>query len=455
MKSKKLKYYSTNLRSPEVSFREALLNGLAPDGGLYLPDSFPPLTQNELISLSGKNYHEIAFIILNKFIGEEINSHDLSEICREAYNFDIPLEKVYQRKYIMRLDQGPTASFKDFAARMMSRLMQYYLLIDNQKLTILTATSGDTGSAVANAFYGMNNIRVIILYPATEVTSMQRKQMTTLNENIKVVAINGKFDDCQKLVKRAFQDPALSQIPLSSANSINIGRLLPQAVYYFYAWSRLAASAKETIIFSVPSGNFGNLMGGLIAKKTGLPAERFIVSTNGNNEVPEFLRTGIYKPIKPSINCISSAMNVGHPSNLARIISLYGGMMDEDGNISREPNLNLMRKELFGVSVSDEITRDTISKVYRKFNTLLEPHGAVAWNGIEKYLRSDKSTPSGKKLFISLETAHPAKFPDELEQIIGTGPDLPSSLLGITEKKENFISFENKYESLKDFILNN
>lgn len=450
-----MKYYSTNLASPEVSFREALLQGLAPDGGLYLPYSFPVLTQNELMSFSGKDYHEIAFIILNKFIDKEINSNELADLCREAYNFDIPLEKVYQRKYIMRLDQGPTASFKDFAARMMSRLMQYYLSAHNQQLTILTATSGDTGSAVANAFYGMKNIRVIILYPAGEVTPMQRKQMTTLQGNIKVISINGKFDDCQKLVKTAFQDPSLSLIPLSSANSINIGRLLPQSVYYFYAWSKLAARLDDKAVFSVPSGNFGNLMGGLIAQRMGLPADRFIVATNENREVPDFLQTGSYKPIKPSVNCISSAMNVGHPSNLARIIDLYGGKMDEDGNVSREPNLDLMRKELYGVSVSDEMTKVTIAEVHRKFNALLEPHGAVAWNGIEKYIRSKKDSASGNRLFVSLETAHPAKFPEELKKITGRDPDLPLSLSGIDGKKEDFISFENSYETLKDFILNN
>jgi threonine synthase len=450
-----LKYYSTNLASPEVSFREALLQGLAPDGGLYLPYSFPVLTQNELKSFSGKDYHEIAFVILNKFIGEEIDSHDLADLCREAYNFDIPLEKVLQRKYIMRLDQGPTASFKDFAARMMSRLMQYYLAADNQQLTILTATSGDTGSAVANAFYGMKNIRVIILYPAGEVTPMQRKQMTTLHGNIKVISIKGKFDDCQKLVKTAFQDPLLSHIPLSSANSINIGRLLPQTVYYFYAWSRLAASLNDRAIFSVPSGNFGNLMGGLIAKRMGLPAESFIVATNENREVPEFLKTGFYKPIKPSVNCISSAMNVGHPSNLARIIDLYGGKMDEDGNVSDEPNMDMMRKELYGVSVSDAITKVTIADVHRKFNSILEPHGAVAWKGIEEYIRSGRGSASGNKLFISLETAHPAKFPDELKQIIGRDPDLPHTLSGLTGKKEDYISIENNYENLKHIILNN
>ncbi len=267
LKEKPIKYYSTNLRSPEVSFREALLKGLAPDGGLYLPTSLPLVTAEELSSFSSKEYYEIALCILNKIIGDEIDRDELERLCREAYNFEIPLEKVTDRKYIMRLDQGPTASFKDFAARMMSRLMQYYLAVENKHLTILTATSGDTGSAVANAFYGLDNIDAIILYPADEVTPMQRKQMTTLCGNIKIIAIDGKFDDCQRLVKTAFLDPQLSHINLSSANSINIGRLMPQSVYYFYAYSKLTNGDGEKVVFSVPSGNFGNLMGGLIAKK--------------------------------------------------------------------------------------------------------------------------------------------------------------------------------------------
>ncbi|MCX6254767.1 MAG: threonine synthase [Bacteroidia bacterium] len=450
---KKLLYYSTNLQSPETTFREALLRGLAPDGGLYLPVSFPLIATEELKSFSGKDYYEIAFMLLYKIIGDEINKEDLLKLCIDAYNFDVPLEKVYDRKYILRLDQGPTASFKDFAARMMSRLMQYYLSINNQHLTIITATSGDTGSAVASAFYGLKNINVIILFPVDEVTLMQRKQMTTLQDNIKVIAIDGKFDDCQKLVKKAFMDPSLSHISLSSANSINIGRLLPQSIYYFYAWSKLSARVDEKVVFSVPSGNFGNLMGGLIASKMGLPVKQFIISTNENNEVPEFLRTGNYKSISPSKNCISSAMNVGHPSNLARIVALYGGMMDETGNIVKAPDLGRMREDLFGVSVTDEETRVTIADIYRRHNILLEPHGAIAWYGIKEYTRLNRNHISGNQLCISLVTAHPAKFPDELRQIINVDPHLPASLFGIAEKIEKCFSLENNYEMLKEFIL--
>ena len=453
MKRKSVKYYSTNLKSPEVSFSEALLRGLVPDGGLYLPTSLPLISPRELESFSSKGYPEIAFFILNKIFGNEINKKVLLSLCIDAYNFDVPLEKVYGRKYIMRLDQGPTASFKDFAARMMSRLMQYYLSINDQHLTILTATSGDTGSAVASAFYGLNNIKAIILYPASEVTLMQRKQMTTLQNNINVIAINGKFDDCQRLVKMAFLDPALSDIPLTSANSINIGRLLPQSVYYFYAYSKLAANIDEKAIFSVPSGNFGNLMGGLIAKKMGLPVKQFIISTNENNEVPEYLHTGNYKSITPSKNCISSAMNVGHPSNLARILAFYGGSMDESGNITKTPDLKQMREDLFAISVTDEETRNTITEVYRKYDLMLEPHGAVAWSGIKEYSSFNKNSLSGKQLFISLETAHPAKFPEEIRQILNIDPPLPVSLLGLDQKTEHYFSLQNNYELLKDFIL--
>jgi threonine synthase len=448
-----VKYYSTNRRSPEVTFGEALLKGLAPDGGLYLPASLPVLTSEELESFAAKEYQEIALIVLDKIIGNEISKQDLLKLCRDSYNFDVPLEKVCDRKYILRLDQGPTASFKDFAARMMSRLMQYYLAINNQHLTILTATSGDTGSAVASAFYGLKNINVIILFPAEEVTLMQRKQMTTLQDNIKVIAIKGKFDDCQKLVKEAFLDPSLAHINLSSANSINIGRLLPQSVYYFYAWSRLSGRIGDPGIFSVPSGNFGNLMGGLIAKKMGLPVSQFIISTNENDEVPEFLRTGNYIPISPSRNCISSAMNVGHPSNLARIVALYGGMMDETGMIISSPDLKKMREELFAVSVSDEVTRMTIAEIYNQYQILVEPHGAIAWYGISEYFRHHKNFNSENQLCISLETAHPAKFPDELQKIINVDPPLPDSLKGIAEKKENYFTIENNYEKLKDFII--
>ena len=452
MKSIPVKYYSTNLKSPEVSFREALLNGLAPDGGLYMPSSLPKLTMDELIGFPSKKYHEIAYSVLTKTIGDEVEPDNLLNICRESYNFDVPLQKVDHRSYIMRLDQGPTASFKDFAARMMGRLMQYFLSSENRQLTILTATSGDTGSAVANAFFGLENINVIILFPAREITDLQRKQMTTLKKNIRVVAVKGKFDDCQHLVKTAFRDPLLSHIPLSSANSINIGRLLPQSVYYFYAWAKLSGQADEQVIFSVPSGNFGNLMGGIIAREMGLPVKRFIIATNENDEVPAYMRTGDYKAIVPSINCISNAMNVGHPSNLARIIALYGGIMNEDGLIFKIPDTERMRKDFFAVSISDKETKDTITGCYHESGLLLEPHGAVAWKGMQKFL---DHYPGEKSICISLETAHPSKFRDEIMQILKVYPTPHYSLAEIESETEDFITIENDYSELKNIVMKN
>lgn len=450
-----IQYYSTNLKAPYVSFREALLKGLAPDGGLYMPLHLPRLNAAELETLSGITYPELASVILGRLIGNEISIDDLSELCNTVYTFDIPLEHVYGKTYLMRLDQGPTASFKDFAALLMGQMMQHFLNIDNKHIIILTATSGDTGSAVANAFYGLKNIRVLILFPAGEITEMQRKQMTTFNNNIKVIEIDGKFDDCQRLVKSAFMDASLTRFNLSSANSINIGRLLPQSVYYFRAWSQLSGNPGDQAVFSVPSGNFGNLAGGLIAQKMGLPVKRFVISTNENDEVPLFLRTGEYKPVIPSRNCISSAMNVGHPSNLARIISLYNGRMDENGEILIEPDLNNMRKDLFAASVSDQETRKTIGTFYREYGKLLEPHGAVAWFGLQEYLKNYSENSGKDLLYICLETAHPAKFREEISSVLKIKLKLPDSLLKIEFRNEEYISLENNYDTLRKFITQN
>lgn len=446
----KPEYYSTNGQSPGMTFRQALLKGLAPDGGLFMPGNIPRLNKSELESFSRLKYNEVASIFLRKFISNEISKGTLEKMCREAYNFDIPLEKIEGRKFIMRLDQGPTASFKDFAARLMSRLMEYFLGEENRKVTILTATSGDTGSAVASAFHGTKNVDVIILFPGNEVTTLQRKQMTTLGDNIKVISVNGKFDSCQEMVKKAFTDPDLKAIPLTSANSINIGRLLPQAVYYIYAWSQLRKNIDDKIIFSVPSGNFGNLTAGMMASGMGLPVSRFIISTNANDEVPEFLHKGIYKPVIPSRNCISSAMNVGHPSNLARMVALYGGIMDDKGLIVRKPDMAKMRSDLFGISVSDEETRQTIRETFRNYGILLEPHGAVAFKGVTEYLRGKDYKD---EIIVTLETAHPYKFAEELQAILNVTPPVPGSLAGIVEKKENFEIIENEYSSLKEIIL--
>jgi threonine synthase len=448
-------YYSTNMKSKVVSFRNALLKGLAHDGGLYMPESIPLLTNEEIASFRKMGYHEIAFEIANKFLHNDIEGEELKKIVKDAYNFNVPLEKVYGNNYIMRLDQGPTASFKDFAARMMGRLMQYYLKKENRNLLILTATSGDTGSAIANAFYNLDNIKVVILYPETEVTDRQRKQMTTLQKNIHILALNGKFDDCQALVKMAFNDIELEDLQLSSANSINIGRLLPQSMYYMYAYSRLCDIDKgEQIIFSVPSGNFGNLMGGLIAKMMGLPVKKFVVATNENDEVPEYFKTGNYTTIEPSLNCISSAMNVGHPSNIARIVALYGGVMNEKGKVIKQPDMETMRDDMFTVSINDEVTRDIIRKIYHRHNILLEPHGSVGWAGLQKYFEKSGEDLSGHTS-VCLETAHPAKFPKEINDILNIDPDLPVSLKGLEDLPERCEKMENNYEVFKKYLKDN
>src|SRR5580658_710708 len=293
-----LLFRSTNGQSHAVNLREALLRGQSPDRGLYFPEEFPTLTPDEIAALARLPYHEIAFRVLSKYTDGIIPSDVLAAICRDAYNFDIPLEQVYDRVHVMRLDQGPTASFKDFAARMMARLMGRFLQEDGKQLTILTATSGDTGAAVAHAFHKVPGIRVIVLFPVAEVSVSQRKLMTTLRDNVRTVAVSGKFDDCQAIVKRAFADPDLSHIPLSSANSINIGRLLPQSVYYFYAASRLATPG-EPIVFSVPSGNFGDMMGGIVAREMGLPVRKMIVPVNDNDAFPKFLGSSVYQKVSP------------------------------------------------------------------------------------------------------------------------------------------------------------
>ncbi|MDA3953684.1 MAG: threonine synthase [Bacteroidales bacterium] len=456
-----VKYYSTNLKADEVTFNEALLKGLAPDKGLYMPKEIPVFTKAEIDSFSQKEYYEIAFEVARKFLIGQINDDELLALVKDAYNYSIPLEKGFENKYIMRLDQGPTASFKDFAARMMGRLMQYYIKKEDRKLLILTATSGDTGSAIANAFYDLDNIQVVVLYPDNEVTDRQRKQMTTLGKNIKIISLTGKFDDCQALVKEAFSDSDLDYLDLSSANSINIGRLIPQIVYYFYSFSRLRKLARpagegnenDDVIFSVPSGNFGDMMGGVFAKRMGLPIKKFIISVNENDEFPAFLNSGDYSKIEPSKNCLSSAMNVGHPSNLVRLVALYGGVMNEKGEILKAPNMDKMRKDIFSTSVTDMETKEMIKEAYDKHNLILEPHGSVGWKGLMEYC--NENNVDKDQLCISLETAHPAKFPDQIVEILKFDPELPASLEGLENKKEYYDNLDNNYLDFKKYLINN
>lgn len=448
-------YYSTNKNSEPVNFKQALLKGLAPDKGLFMPDIIPVIPERTIQSFSGKPYYETAFEVIREYLKDEIPEKVLWDMVIQAYNYDVPIENVYERKYILRLDRGPTASFKDFAARMMGRLMQYFLKEENRKMLILTATSGDTGSAIANAFHKLDNIHVVVLFPENEITERQRKQMTTLGENVCIIALDGKFDDCQTLVKEAFMDKELNHLNLSSANSINIGRLIPQIVYYFHTYAQLARKKDEKIIFSVPSGNFGDMMGGVIAMNMGLPVKKFIIATNENDEFPSYLNSGVYSKIVPSLNCISSAMNVGHPSNLARLVALYGGRMDEQGKILQDADMEKMRSDIWSTGVSNEATRSAISAAWEKFGLLLEPHGAVGWEGLMRYLAIHPDEDQPGTLAVSLETAHPAKFPEEIKSILHFDPELPHSLTGLEDKSENFHKMKNDYLSFKNFLTSN
>lgn len=443
-----IRYQSTNGGAPDVDLREALLRGQAPDRGLYLPDRLPAFAEDEIAEFASLPYAEIAFRVLSRFSEGVIEPETLRALCEEAYDFEVPLEPVFDRVHVMRLDRGPTASFKDFAARMMARLIGRFIAEEGGSLTILTATSGDTGSAVASAFHGVPGIRVLVLFPVEEVSDRQRKQMTTLRDNIRTVAVNGKFDDCQALVKQAFADPAVDDLRLSSANSINIGRLLPQSVYYFYAASRLARPG-EPVVFSVPSGNFGDMMGAVFAGRMGLPIKRLVVPVNGNDGFPRFLGTGAYAKIEPSRNCLSNAMNVGHPSNLARLVALYGGHLDEVGILHRAPDMEAMRRDLFSGSVSDETTCATIREAWEGHKLLLEPHGAVGWRGLLDYAATE---PIDGVPVAVLETAHPAKFPEAIEATLGFSPEAPETLSRLDELAEDFDRLTPDYPAFRDYL---
>jgi threonine synthase len=453
MPSRPVSFYSTNRKVKKIDLKTALLQGQASDKGLFMPDAVPGISMQDLLGLRGLPYSEVAWFVLRRFTAGTIDIDVLKTLCEDAYNYEVPLEKVEGRKFLMRLDQGPTASFKDFAARMMARWMG--VLMDPAKgdLVILTATSGDTGSAVAHAYHGVKGVQSIVLFPVEEVSNRQRRQMTTLGGNVATFAVDGKFDDCQAMVKRAFADPDLAGIRLSSANSINIGRLLPQTVYYFYAYVRLAdVDAFEPITVSVPSGNFGDMMGAVLAKRMGVPISRIIIATNANDEVPMFFETGRYEKIVPSRVCISNAMNVGHPSNLARLVDAYGGWMDETGDLKQAPDMDRLRRHFYAVSISDEETRATIRSAWERHHVLLEPHGAVGWAGLERYLADSPGEAARYPLAVSVETAHPAKFPEEIESLLGIVPELPPSLRGLEEKPESYGHLSADYEAFRKLL---
>lgn len=455
----KIKYYSTNRNLGNVagiqpfkgyvSFKEALLKGQAPDEGLFMPEPIPRLLFHDIQALKGEPYTKAAMLVAKAFLSDEISEINLKRIVDASYNYPVPLEKVVNRKYVMRLDQGPTASFKDFAARMMARLMSRFRDTD-KRLNVLVATSGDTGSAVGEAFKGVQGIDVYILYPRSEVSGRQKKQLDTIGHNVQAISVDGKFDDCQNLVKQAFSAPELSAFNLTSANSINFGRILPQMIYYVYAYANLAQGGEE-IVFSVPSGNFGDALGCEYARRMGLPVKKLVMPTNENDEFPQFLETGIYQKISPSRACLSNAMNVGHPSNLARFFDLYGGTVDRTGIVHKTPDIEEIRRGIFSVSVSDILTKETIRKVYEHYRVILEPHGAVGWKGLEVYLERFGDFP----LCVSLETAHPAKFPDEIEELLNITPELPPSMRDLDQRTEEPHFLPKDYKTFLEYLQSN
>ena len=454
-----IRYYSTNRHvkhvagitpfTGSVSFKEALLAGQAPDEGLFVPDAIPQLSIGDILSLRDKPYWQAAFLVAGAFLSEEFPKDVLEAIVKDAYTYPVPLEAVYPRAFILRLDQGPTASFKDFAARMMARLMSH-CRPEGERLNILVATSGDTGSAVGEAYKDVRGIDVTILYPADEVSLMQKKQLDTIGGNVRAISVDGKFDDCQNLVKEAFTDRELARFNLSSANSINFGRILPQIVYYIYAYAQLAGR-REEVIFSVPSGNFGDALGCEYARRMGLPVARLIMPTNENNEFPVYLETGKYTKVSPSRACISNAMNVGHPSNLARFFELYGGTVDRAGIVHRYPDIEEMRRYIFSVSISDEETRQTIKSVYERYRVILEQHGAVGWAGLEAYQKKTGDS----RLAICLETAHPAKFPEEIKSLLGIDPELPESMKDLARRQGSAIAMTGDFQAFKKYLQTN
>jgi threonine synthase len=447
-------FHSTNREAPQVDFKEAILTGQAPDKGLYMLDEISRLNDEEIFAFRDLELPQITYRVLSTIIGDLIPEKQLESIINRALNFEIPVRHVSNQDYIMYIDQGPTCSFKDVGARMLARLMEYFLEVEDKNVIIITATSGDTGGAVAQAFYEMNRIKVIVLYPKNEVSNLQRKQMTTLGKNVTAIGINGKFDDCQRFAKSAFADKDLD-LNLTSANSINFGRLLPQTLYYFWAYSRiLGEDLGEKVIFSVPSGNFGNLVGGLIASRMGLPVKKFISAVNENDEFPRYVKSGNYQKVEPSKNCLSSAMNVGHPSNLARLIEMYGGRIDENGIVHEDPDLEKIRNDIYAISITDEGTKKTIRDFYKEYAKIIEPHGAVGWAALQTYRRE---SPKDQELkAISIETAHPAKFPEAIVSLLNMTPELPESLEIITKRKEFPNPAEiSTYEDFKKYLRSN
>lgn len=424
-------YFSTNHKTPNVTLREAVLRGQAEDGGLFLPVSIPDLPASFIESVRALSLQEIALEVSKPLLGDDVPAHALTGIVERALNFDAPLVRLAEGVYVLELFHGPTLAFKDFGARFMAQLMSYFIRNSDHKLTILVATSGDTGSAVAHGFLDAPGIEVIVLYPGGKISEIQEKQMTTLGRNIKALEVEGTFDDCQKLVKQAFTDKDLNAArQLTSANSINIGRLIPQMFYYFRAFAQLPKNRGD-VVFSVPSGNFGNLTAGLMAKRMGLPISQFIAATNVNDVVPQYLATGVFTP-RPSCQTLSNAMDVGNPSNFARILELY------------RHNHAAVSADILGSSHSDEETRRAIRESYQKYGYLFDPHGAVG------YLAQRRFSPDNG---IILETAHPAKFQEIVEPAAGVKVEIPERLKACLAGQKLSVPMPNDFATFKSLLL--
>ncbi len=432
-----MQLYSTNDKSNIASLREAVFRGLPADKGLYMPMEIPELPAAFLTNLSDYTFQEIAFEVAKNLLCGAIQDSDLEQIVQQSITFPAPVVHLDEHQYILELFHGPSLAFKDFGARFMAQLMSYFNRGEDQELTILVATSGDTGGAVAAGFYQTPGIRVIILYPSGKVSFLQEKQLTTLGENITALEIDGTFDDCQTLVKQAFLDPDLNQKHrLSSANSINIARLIPQSFYYFEAYKQIQNKTLP-IAFCVPSGNFGNLTAGLFAKKMGLPVHHFIAATNVNDVVPAYLQTSIFTP-RPSVRTLSNAMDVGNPSNFSRMLDLYCSTW------------NIMREDISGYAFTDEETKTAIREVKQKYRYIIDPHGAVGYLALNTYLQ-EKSNTQG----VILETAHPAKFKDDVETILGETINVPERLSELADREKIAVAMSKHFDEFKTWLLEN
>jgi threonine synthase len=430
-----MQYYSTNKQSSQVSFKEATIKGQAPDKGLYFPERIPELDKNIVNNIEQFSKEEIAFQAIYPFVGDTIPKDVLEKIVAETVNFDFPLVKIKEDIYSLELFHGPTLAFKDVGARFMSRCLGYFVQDINKPVTVLVATSGDTGGAVASGFYDVEGVKVVILYPSGKVSSVQELQLTTLGKNITAIEIDGNFDDCQQLVKQAFADEKLNEeLFLTSANSINVARWLPQQFYYFYAYQQWADKDNPPVI-CVPSGNFGNICAGMVAHLAGLPVKHFVAAVNANDSVYKYLQTGSYQS-QQAVATLSNAMDVGNPSNFIRILELFQHEYPKVKNV------------VTSYSITDEVTRITLKNVYDQFGYLLDPHGAVAFAGLERYLDQH-----AKNKGIILETAHPVKFYDVVEPITGQKVETPVSIQGILNKKKESVRMLPDYNLFKEFLL--